>query len=37
MQSWFSRIFGTMTLIVVLYILFNTEWSQCWRCLPAAG
>ena len=28
MQSWFSRIFGTMTLIVVLYILFNTEWSQ---------
>ena len=37
MQSWFSRIFGTMTLIVVLYILFNTEWSRCWRCLPAAG
>lgn len=28
MQSWFSRIFGSMTLIVVLYILFHTEWRQ---------
>ena len=28
MQSWFSRIFGTMTLIVVLYIVFTTEWSK---------
>lgn len=44
MQSWFSRIFGTMTLIVVLYILFNTEWSgagaafrQLVERLPAGG
>jgi purine-cytosine permease-like protein len=28
MQSWFSRIFGTMTLIVVLYIVFTTEWGK---------
>ncbi|MFC0228302.1 purine-cytosine permease family protein [Serratia aquatilis] len=28
MQSWFSKVFGTMTLIVVLYIVFNTEWSK---------
>ncbi|WP_192458373.1 purine-cytosine permease family protein [Musicola keenii] len=28
MQSWFSKIFGTMTLIVVIHILFNTPWSQ---------
>lgn len=44
MQSWFSRIFGTMTLIVVLYILFNTEWSSAGAAfrqlvdrLPAGG
>jgi len=28
MHSWFSRIFGTMTLIVVLYIVFTTEWGK---------
>lgn len=28
MQSWFSRIFGTMTLVVVLYIVFTTEWGK---------
>lgn len=28
MQSWFSRVFGTMTLIVVLYIVFTTEWGK---------
>jgi hypothetical protein len=37
MQSWFSRIFGTMTLIVVLYIVFTTEWAKCCHCLPAVG
>lgn len=28
MHSWFSRVFGTMTLIVVLYIIFTTEWGK---------
>ncbi|AUG98377.1 cytosine permease [Pectobacteriaceae bacterium CE70] len=28
MQSWFSKIFGTMTLIVAVYILFDTPWAQ---------
>ncbi|MFP1936324.1 purine-cytosine permease family protein [Lonsdalea quercina] len=28
MQNWFSKIFGTMTLIVVIFILFNTPWQQ---------
>lgn len=27
MQSWITKIFGTMTLIVVAYILFNTPWG----------
>lgn len=27
MQSWITKIFGTMTLIVVAYILFNTPWD----------
>lgn len=36
MQSWFSRIFGTMTLIVVLYIVFTTEWSKV-LSLPAGS
>lgn len=26
MQSWFSRIFGSMTAIVVIYIIFTTQW-----------
>ncbi|MFC3394146.1 purine-cytosine permease family protein [Brenneria rubrifaciens] len=26
LQSWITRIFGTMTLVVVIYILFNTPW-----------
>lgn len=26
MQSWFTRIFGTMTFIVVVYVLFNAQW-----------
>lgn len=28
MQSWITKIFGTMTLIVVGYILLNTPWGQ---------
>ncbi|MCG8710410.1 cytosine permease [Brenneria sp. 4F2] len=28
LQSWITRIFGTMTLIVVIYILFNTPWHK---------
>lgn len=26
LQSWCTRIFGTLTLIVVIYIFFNTDW-----------
>lgn len=28
LQSWITRIFGTMTLVVVIYILFNTPWHK---------
>ncbi|MEE3663487.1 cytosine permease [Brenneria sp. g21c3] len=28
LQSWITRIFGTMTLIVVIYVLFNTPWHK---------
>jgi len=28
MQSWFSRIFGTMTFIVVVYIVWHTQWHS---------
>lgn len=28
LQNWISRIFGSMTLIVVLYILFTSPWQQ---------
>lgn len=27
MQSWITRIFGTMTLIAALYIIWHTDWQ----------
>lgn len=36
LQTWFSRIFGSMTLVVVLYIAFTTEWQRV-LALPAGN
>ncbi|MGW1442284.1 purine-cytosine permease family protein [Serratia rhizosphaerae] len=36
LQTWFSRIFGSMTLVVVLYIAFTTEWERV-LALPAGN
>ncbi|MGL4859611.1 MAG: purine-cytosine permease family protein [Enterobacteriaceae bacterium] len=35
LQSWLSRIFGTMTLLVALYIFITTDWQLVWAIAGA--
>ena len=36
MQNWFTKIFGSLTLIIVLYVLFSTNWHAVFSLPPGS-